>query len=249
MSAGPRCVMPCDPPTLNQPRWLGPSFRRATASSVTRGAPTISDADATTTTTAGGSFATPPPRIPRDTASAFSSTALSLGSTVPGGSRHRFGASAVCSAFGSAPSDQNCARRSAPRDTSRSTTAQPRAPRPTMATPPPSEDVAAEDSAAATGPRARTRRRSVRGLPARSASAVPMANLEDPTGETRGCADPGSARPRAWPRPVTARADAETTEAMLSRRGGAEMSAADERRSWTSCKFKTAPNRRRRDNE
>ena len=219
--------MPCDPPTLNQPRWLGPSFRRATASIVTRGEPTNSDAEATTTTTAGGSFATPPPRIPRATDSAFSSTALSLGSTVPGGSRHRFGDSAVCSAFGSALSDQNCARRSAPRDTSRSTTAHPRAPRPTMATPPPSEDVAAEDSAAATGPRARTRRRSVRGLPARSASAVPMANLEDPTGETRGCADPGAARPRAWPRLVTARAAAETTEAMLSRRGGAGVRAAD----------------------
>ena len=96
-----------------------------------------------------------------------------------------------------------------------------------MATPPPSEDVAAEDSAAATGLRARTRRRSVRGLPARSASAVPMANLEDPTGETRGFADPGAARPRAWPRLVTARAAAEATEAMLSRRGGAGVRAAD----------------------
>ena len=113
---------------------------RASASSVAAPPPAASAADAKTTIASGGTaFASNPPARTCDaTASALSFTAWLAGSTVLGGRRHRFGASAAARETVSALSAQKRAREKTRPEMNRSTTTPPREPRPTIAKPAPS---------------------------------------------------------------------------------------------------------------
>ena len=207
ISTGPACVMPCDPPLVNHPPpRVTPSFTFAISRKTTAFTPRASDADAITTSTFGGRSLLPPFRIPRAAAAAFSSTAVAVGSTFPGGKRQRLGASADCSAFASALNDQNCAFGKPPLATKRSTTAHPRAPRPTTATPTPLADVNVRGADAATVPRTRMRRG--RRALVRSTSAHPV-------NETRGCVAPTAGLRGPGPAQYVAKTPAAATAGMM----------------------------------